>query len=160
MKTEKAMLFIKINSKHQIVIIFLFALFVFSAIPMVANAIPAFPGAEGFGASTTTGGRGGTVCKVTNTNDSGSGSLRHCINQTGARYIVFTTGGTITLSSGLNILPANSNVTIAGQTAPGGGIQIRNGALRISGSNVIVRGLRIRSGLTGTNDDCISIEGQ
>jgi hypothetical protein len=75
----------------------------------------AFPGAEGFAAAAT-GGRGGIVCEVTNLDDSGPGSLRDCIDRTEPRTVVFRTGGTITLKSGLYI--ANPYITIAGQTAP------------------------------------------
>jgi len=54
-----------------------------------ASAIPAFPGAEGFG-STTPGGRGGKVIFVTNLNDSGSGSLRAACNAQGPRIVIFS----------------------------------------------------------------------
>ena len=68
----------------------------------ICFALPAFPGAEGFG-SDTVGGRSGTVYTVSNTNDSGAGSLRECIEANGSRICVFRTGGTITLSSTLSI---------------------------------------------------------
>ena len=86
-------------------------------------AIPAFPGAEGFGADTV-GGRGGKIFLVTNTNDNGPGSLREGIEASGPRTIVFRTGGIINLASSLNI--DNPYITIAGQTAPGGGITLKN----------------------------------
>ncbi|MGD0677804.1 MAG: pectate lyase [Polyangiaceae bacterium] len=102
----------------------------------------AFPGAVGFGAAAT-GGRGSPAYYVTNLNDSGAGSLRDAVSA-GNRIIVFSVGGAIQLSSALSV---SGNLTIAGQTAPGGGIAIQAAETSFSNSsNVIVRNVRFREG--------------
>lgn len=111
--------------------------------------LPAFPGAEGYG-KYTSGGRGTstvptTVFTVTNLNDINSpGSLRYALQATAQhRTIVFKVSGTIRLTSRLRI---PGNTTIAGQTAPGGGICLADHPVVIAGDNVILRYLRIRLG--------------
>lgn len=104
--------------------------------------ILAFPGAVGAG-KYATGGRGGEVVHVTNLNDSGTGSFREAVSQSN-RIVVFDVSGTIELKS--NIL-VSSNVTIAGQTAPGGsGITLKNYKLGMSGDNIICRFISSRPG--------------
>ena len=111
----------------------------------VKGPLLAFPGAEGFGRFTR-GGRGGDVYHVTTLADDGQGSLRDGVRTAkGARTIVFDLSGTIVLKSPLMI--DKSYLTIAGQTAPGDGICLRDQTFRIrKASHIIVRYLRIRLG--------------
>jgi hypothetical protein len=102
----------------------------------------AFPGAEGFG-QYTTGGRGGKVFIITNLNDSGPGSLREAVSAKIPRIVVFAVAGTIHLETPLSI---KANVTIAGQSAPGGGICLADQPVSLGGDNIIVRYLRFRMG--------------
>lgn len=107
-----------------------------------ASAVVAFPGAVG-GGKYATGGRGGEVVHVTNLNDSGTGSFRDAVSKSN-RIVVFDVSGTIELKS--NVL-VQSNITIAGQTAPGGsGITLKNYKMGMSGDNIICRFVGSRPG--------------
>src|SRR3984885_14015774 len=110
------------------------------------NGTPlAFPGAVGFGA-TATGGRGSAAYHVTNLNDTGTGSFRDAVSS-GHRIVVFDVGGVVNLASAVSV---SGNLTIAGQTAPGGGIAIEGREVSFSNSsNDIIRNVRFRQ---GTND--------
>lgn len=125
-----------------------------------AQGIPAFPGAQGFGAYAT-GGRGGDVYIVTNLNDSGAGSFAQGIASVppGGRTIVFAVSGYIRIPNGSGGLRMTaSKVTIAGQTAPGDGIGFFNNNFRISGDDVILRHLRFRRGKTESSGDCLNLD--
>ena len=104
---------------------------------------PAFPGAEGFG-KYTLGGRGGKVIEVTNLKDSGPGSFRAACMAEGPRTVVFRVSGTIPLESKFKI--ANPYLTIAGQTAPGDGICLKNYQVNFDTHDLIIRYLRFRPG--------------
>lgn len=125
--------------------------------PILSQAqLPAFPGAEGFG-KYATGGRGGSVVFVTNTNDSGAGSFREAVSVSG-RTVIFRVGGVIAYTgSRYNVAP---NVTIAGQTAPGDGVTLYGDGIGYNGShNTITRFIRYRQGINGTSDkDAIAID--
>ncbi len=113
------------------------------SIPAGAGEVLAFPGAEGYDRFAT-GGRGGDVYQVNSLNDSGPGLLREGVRSaTGPRTIVFTVSGTIELKS--NLLVDKNALTIAGQTAPGDGITLKDFTFQLrNATNVIVRYLRVR----------------
>jgi pectate lyase len=118
------------------------------------NDLPAFPGAEGFGALTA-GGRGGKVIKVTTLADSGPGSLRAAMMTTGPRTIMFEVAGTIELKTPIIMSgPEYSFLTIAGQSAPGDGVQIKGYDVIIGEGvrDVIIRYMRFRPGFTKAED--------
>ena len=141
--------------------LFFISLFMLAFCHLEAQVLP-FPGAVGWGSVSTTGGRGGTVYHVTNLNDSGAGSFRDAVSQ-GSRIIVFDVGGYILVNSAL---AASSNITIAGETAPGDGIGFYGAEVSFTGrSNCIVRHVRFRQGSldpkgTGTGNssgNCINL---
>ncbi len=141
------------------VILFLPVLLLLGILPASAQRQLSFPTAEGYGAHTP-GGRGGEVIAVTNLSDNGPGSLRAAIEAQGPRTVIFKVSGIIELKTFLVV--SNPFITIAGQTAPGDGICLKNYPLDIKGTHdVIVRYLRIRpgtdSGLEGSNIDGIEV---
>ncbi|MDW8262512.1 MAG: PEP-CTERM sorting domain-containing protein [Phycisphaerales bacterium] len=130
----------------------------------LASAVPAFPGATGFGANAN-GGRGGDVYRVTSLADTLTpGTLRYGLRESGfpaaGRTIVFDVGGVINLTSNLDVKNIR-NVTIAGETAPGG-ITLAGRTLQITGSNnkitsdIIIRHIAVRG---PSSEDAISIKG-
>jgi len=108
------------------------------------SALKAFPEAEGFGAYAV-GGRGGRVIMVTNLNDSGPGSLRAACEAVGPRTVIFRVSGVVELEDRIEIRAPF--ITIAGQTAPGEGICLKNHPLHVVDTHdVIIRHLRVRKG--------------
>ncbi len=124
----------------------------------------AFPGAQGFGAGAI-GWRGGDVVAVTTLDDRGPGSLRACAENRGeARVCIFTVSGTISLATPIYL---GANLYVAGQTAPGDGVQIRNAAsthtplILKNVTDVVVRFLKIRPGPSKTPSptvDAVTVE--
>src|SRR5438067_7305302 len=132
-------------------------LFPATGVPTETNpfVVSAFPGAEGFGA-TTPGGRGGRAIAITNLSDEGPGSFRSACEAEGPRIVIFRVSGLITLTRKLVI--KNPYITIAGQTAPGDGICLRNFTFVIATHDVVVRYLRSRLGdVTAQEDDSITL---
>ena len=145
---------IKMKSNMKPRSLLLSAIFIFYAAVFSLSAeefrLPAFPGAEGFGAFSL-GGRGGRVIYVTNLKDyspekekSVPGSFRAACMAKSSRIVVFAVSGTIPLKT--NITITEPFITIAGQTAPGDGICLKNAALNIRTNNVIIRNMRFRPG--------------
>lgn len=87
------------------------------ALSETLNVVPGYPGH-----GDTVAGRGGQVIKITNRNDSGPGSLRSALEASGARILVFDVGGVFTVTS--PIIVTNSNLSVYGKTAPGGGVTV------------------------------------
>jgi len=127
------------------------------------DQLPAFPGAEGYGA-VARGGRGGKVLIVTTLESKGPGSFRWAVEQSGPRIVTFAVSG---------VIPGKYKIykpkmTIAGQTAPGAGITIDgNIVFNESGndkiSDYIVRFIRVRPDFHGAHasgGDCIRTHGK
>ena len=120
--------------------------------------LPAFPGAEGFGAQST-GGRSGQVIKVTNLHDRGPGSLHAACRVKGPRIVVFDVSGVIPG----DVVIEHGRISIMGQTAPGAGVTIEGMLSTRYNSpqpidDVVVRFLRVRpSAAGGSGGDAIQL---
>lgn len=114
------------------------------------STLPVFPGAVGFGTTTVAGsGRGtspakATIIKVTNLNDTGTGSLRACMTATGPRTCVFEVGGYINLLTKITV--KSPNLSVFGQTAPYPGIQVRDGSIVVQADDVLIQHVASRPG--------------
>lgn len=111
------------------------------------SSIPVVPGGEGFGMTTRAAyacGSNPTVYRVTNLNDSGSGSLRDALVAAGPRVVIFETSGTISLTS--DVVVASPCLTIAGQTAQSPGVQIKGFGIVLRSHDILIQHLRIRPG--------------
>lgn len=121
-------------------------------------------GVEGFGMDTLAGTQG-KVIKVTNTNNSGEGSLRWALKQAGKRLVVFEVGGVIDLAK-KKLLITEPFLTIAGETAPPPGITLIRGGITVRTNNVRISHLMVRPGdnneapLSGWESDGISVSGK
>ena len=125
------------------------------------DGLPVFPGAEGFGTRTRAG-RGGRVVAVTSLADSGPGTLRTALQDPSPKTIVFRVGGIIELQSLLFV--AHPFVTIAGQTAPGDGIVLKDFGIVVMTNDVLIQSIRVRPGNKGAttradNNKAIAILG-
>lgn len=115
-----------------------------------ASSLPVFPGALGFGTTTVAGsGRGTTppntsIIRVTNLNDSGSGSLRACMTASGPRTCVFEVAGYINLLT--KIVVKTPNLSVFGQTAPYPGIQVVDGSIVVQADDVLIQHISSRPG--------------
>jgi len=135
--------------------------------PLPVSEPRVFPGAVGHG-SGSVGGDRGRIIYVTTRKDSGAGSLRNCLAAKGRRVCVFRVGGIFRFSRPPPVIK-NPYLTIAGQTAPGGGVVIAHSGGRAARTpiliknthDIIVRHIRIRLDRLSANrksDDAITIE--
>ncbi len=123
------------------------ALLPLPALAQTRATASAFPGAQGWAAQTP-GGRGGRILRVTNLNPNGPGSFRAALQAQGPRIIVFEVAGVIDM--GLATWNIDQPfLTIAGQTAPSPGITLIRGGIDVRTHDVIVRHIRIRTGVSG-----------
>ena len=118
-----------------------------SGVAAEPNTRPAFAGAQGFG-TTTPGGRGGAIVRVTTLKASGVGSFSEALATKGPRLIVFEVGGVIDLE-GKHLKLSEPFVTIAGQTAPAPGITFIRGGIFITTHDVVIQHIAVRTGEAG-----------
>lgn len=145
----------KPSGRRPALVLALMTAFALAAVPAAAR--PAFPGAQGHGANAL-GGRGGRVIRVTTLNDAGPGSLRACIEARGPRVCVFAVSGVIRFTSRRPLI-TEPRLTIAGETAPGGGIILAHAGgpdgltpIAIKGtSNIVIRHIRVRPDRLGSS---------
>jgi pectate lyase len=127
----------------------------------------AFPNATGHGAAAL-GGRGGKIIAVTTLADRTSGSLRDCLQADGRRTCVFRVAGIFRFTGAPPII-RHPYLTIAGQTAPGGGVTLAHDGSPESRTplviknthDVVVRHIRVRNDRMGgerESEDSITIE--
>jgi hypothetical protein len=119
----------------------------FSAFLSVPLGAQSFPGAVGWAAETR-GGQGGAIVRVTNLEAEGPGSFKAALERKGPRIIVFEVGGVIDLKR-TTLTIDQPFLTIAGQTAPSPGITIIRGGIDIKTHDVIMRHIRIHTGVDG-----------
>jgi pectate lyase len=121
--------------------------------PQTVSQERAFPGAEGW-AATTPGGRGGRILRVTTLAPVGPGSLVEALKAKGPRIVVFEVGGVIDLHALTDmkhqfVTITEPFLTIAGQTAPSPGITLIRGGLLIFAHDVVIQHIRVRPGEAG-----------
>jgi hypothetical protein len=141
---------------------------VFSARGYAQSSLPVVPGAAGYGMNTRAAyacGTSPTIYRVTNLNDSGTGSLREALTASGPRVVIFETSGYINISSSIYV--NNPCVTVAGQTAPSPGITVRmvpgagatDAMFLINTHDVLFQHFRVRPGWGSGMGDSICNSG-
>lgn len=118
--------------------------------PTPVGPLAVVPGANGFGTETVAGsGRHLSppqtkIFVVDKLSDAGPGTLRECVQATMPRTCLFGVSGRIPLLTPL--LAASPYLTVAGQTAPQGGILITGAGIQVKTSDVLIQHLQIRIG--------------
>lgn len=145
----------KISFTFTSLLLVITMLFSFACNAVAGYTVKAFPEADGAG-KYTVGGRGGRVIEVTTLEDGKNieGSLRTAVEAEGPRIVVFKVAGTIALKDTLTI--KNPYITIAGQTAPGEGITIKDRSVNVKADEVIIRNIRVRLG-DAVEKDALSV---